>query len=802
MRPGCSPSCAPSRGCCAWTWTAPPGSSAPQLEWLALPRQEQWLWLVNAWLASERAPSLVGQPVSGVAPRPAAPRRGAAPPSTRSPPRPSGPDAPVVRKRILEILNELTREAAAADGQAPVLDAAAVLERADWSQPRMARRFSSLIRGVLAEAEMLGLVGSGALTQLGRGDRRRTAGRCPGHPGRASARSTEPCPAAGGPDRRSPGLPRPGAEREAPDDGRRRGPGPGHHLPVLRRPRSGGPSTPARTRRPCWTSCASIRPRPFRSPSVPHRGHRRPPRQAPGGIRRQLHPERRRNRPAGTAEHLRRLRPGPGPDRAHRADLRRPPPGKPRTCSAGWACPRRWRNPSPASSGCAAAPPLPGSGRPVYSAPRTAPPDADVDAQLAVLRAARPAGSAAQPAPRGCPGSEEATQLGLETLQKAIRLKQRVVMNVVDGLGNASPRNGCSGSSERRPGPRLRSGQGNRAGAVHPPDHRRRSRRGIAPVTDGPLIVQSDKTLLLEVDHELATSAATRSRPSPSWSAPPSTSTPTGSPRSACGTRGPPGTTPSRSSTRCCKYSRFPVPQALPVDIAETMARYGRLRLEKDPARPGPARPPTIRCSRRSPRPRRSRRCSGARSTPRPSSCTRPSAGSSSRCCSSSAGRPRTSPATSPATPHPIDLVEDGWALRPYQQQAVDNFCARRLRRRRAALRRRQDPRRRRRDGHGQATTLILVTNTVAARQWRDELLKRTSLTEEEIGEYSGARKEVRPVTIATYQILTTKREGVYAHLELLDAPDWGLVVYDEVHLLPAPVFRSPPTCRPGAASA
>jgi DNA excision repair protein ERCC-3 len=87
-------------------------------------------------------------------------------------------------------------------------------------------------------------------------------------------------------------------------------------------------------------------------------------------------------------------------------------------------------------------------------------------------------------------------------------------------------------------------------------------------------------------------------------------------------------------------------------------------------------------------------------------------------------------------------------------------------------------------------TTLILVTNTVSARQWRDEQLKRTSLTAEEIGEYSGQVKEIKPVTIATYQILTAKRKGEYAHLALLDALDWGLVVYDEVHLLPAPVFK------------
>src|SRR5699024_528822 len=89
-----------------------------------------------------------------------------------------------------------------------------------------------------------------------------------------------------------------------------------------------------------------------------------------------------------------------------------------------------------------------------------------------------------------------------------------------------------------------------------------------------------------------------------------------------------------------------------------------------------------------------------------------------------------------------------------------------------------------------QATTLILVTNTVSARQWRDELIKRTTLTAEEIGEYSGARKEIRPVTIATYQVLTTRRKGAYTHLDLLDARDWGLIVYDEVHLLPAPIFR------------
>lgn len=143
-----------------------------------------------------------------------------------------------------------------------------------------------------------------------------------------------------------------------------------------------------------------------------------------------------------------------------------------------------------------------------------------------------------------------------------------------------------------------------------------------------------------------------------------------------------------------------------------------------------------------------------------------------------------------PGTPHEIGLVENGWSMRGYQQTAVEKFWD---------------------GGSGvvvlpcgagktivgaaamtvaKSNTLILVTNTVSARQWKAELLKRTTLTEDEIGEYSGSVKEVKPVTIATYQILTTKRKSEYAHLALLDANDWGLIVYDEVHLLPAPIFK------------
>ncbi len=88
--------------------------------------------------------------------------------------------------------------------------------------------------------------------------------------------------------------------------------------------------------------------------------------------------------------------------------------------------------------------------------------------------------------------------------------------------------------------------------------------------------------------------------------------------------------------------------------------------------------------------------------------------------------------------------------------------------------------------------TLILTTNITALRQWKQELLDKTDISEERIGEYSGEVKEIRPVTIATYQILTYRptRDESFPHLKLFSEKDWGFIIYDEVHLLPAPVFR------------
>jgi DNA excision repair protein ERCC-3 len=92
-----------------------------------------------------------------------------------------------------------------------------------------------------------------------------------------------------------------------------------------------------------------------------------------------------------------------------------------------------------------------------------------------------------------------------------------------------------------------------------------------------------------------------------------------------------------------------------------------------------------------------------------------------------------------------------------------------------------------------QERTLILVTNTVAAKQWIREILDKTTLGPGDVGEYDGSAKEIRPVTVATYQILIYrgKKDGEFPHMALFRREKWGLIIYDEVHVLPAPVFRA-----------
>jgi DNA excision repair protein ERCC-3 len=91
-----------------------------------------------------------------------------------------------------------------------------------------------------------------------------------------------------------------------------------------------------------------------------------------------------------------------------------------------------------------------------------------------------------------------------------------------------------------------------------------------------------------------------------------------------------------------------------------------------------------------------------------------------------------------------------------------------------------------------QRSTLVLTTGITAVKQWRREILERSDLTEDQVAEYTGETKDIAPVTLATYQILTYRpdKSEEFPHFQLFDQHDWGLIIYDEVHLLPAPVFR------------
>ncbi len=309
-------------------------------------------------------------------------------------------------------------------------------------------------------------------------------------------------------------------------------------------------------------------------------------------------------------------------------------------------------------------------------------------------------------------------------------------------------------------------------------------------MNDGPLIVQSDKTLLLEVDHEQADAARKAIAPFAELERSPEhihtyRLTPLGlwNARAA-------GHDAEQVVNVLLTFSRYAVPHALLVDVAETMARYGRLRLDKDPVHGL-----VLACTDRAvfEEVLRSKKVAGmlGERLDENSVAVHPSQRGNLKQALLKLGWPAEDFAGYvDGEAHAIKLDETDWTLRAYQQEAADSFwhggsgvvvlpCgAGKTLVGAAAMAR------------AQATTLILVTNTVSARQWKSELMRRTSLTEEEIGEYSGAKKEVRPVTIATYQVLTMRRKGVYPHLELLDARDWGLIVYDEVHLLPAPIFR------------
>ncbi|MDT7729168.1 MAG: excision repair protein [Actinomycetota bacterium] len=309
-------------------------------------------------------------------------------------------------------------------------------------------------------------------------------------------------------------------------------------------------------------------------------------------------------------------------------------------------------------------------------------------------------------------------------------------------------------------------------------------------MTNGPLIVQSDKTVLLEVDHPQADDARIAIAPFAELErAPEHVHTYRITPLALWNARAA-GHDAEQVVDALTTYSRFPVPQPLLIDVVDTMGRYGRLTIANHPAHglvmsttDRPVLEEVLRSKKIIP-------MIGAR-VDDDTVVVHPSERGRLKQALLKVGWPAEDLAGYvDGEAHAISLDESDWNLREYQRQAVQAFWA---------------------GGSGvvvlpcgagktmvgaaamaeaKATTLILVTNTVAGRQWKRELIARTSLTEEEIGEYSGEKKEIRPVTIATYQVITRKTKGEYRHLELFDSRDWGLVIYDEVHLLPAPVFR------------
>lgn len=309
---------------------------------------------------------------------------------------------------------------------------------------------------------------------------------------------------------------------------------------------------------------------------------------------------------------------------------------------------------------------------------------------------------------------------------------------------------------------------------------------------DGPLIVQSDKTVLLEVDHPRAQEARIALAPFAELErAPEHVHTYRITPLALWNSRAA-GHDAEQVVHALETYSRFPVPQALLIDVAETMSRYGRVRLHKHPAHGLilESEEPAILAELL--RHKKIKPMLGARIDDE-SIIVHPSERGRLKQELLKVGWPAEDLAgyvDGEAHPVALSTEHEQWELRNYQRMAADSFweggsgvvvlpCgAGKTMVGAAAM------------AKAQATTLILVTNTVAGRQWRDELLRRTTLTPEEIGEYSGEKKEIRPITIATYQVVTRKTKGEYRALELFDSRDWGLIIYDEVHLLPAPVFR------------
>ena len=306
---------------------------------------------------------------------------------------------------------------------------------------------------------------------------------------------------------------------------------------------------------------------------------------------------------------------------------------------------------------------------------------------------------------------------------------------------------------------------------------------------NGPLIVQSDRTVLLEVGHAQATDARHALAVFAELERAPEHIHTYRITRLGLWNARAAGHTAEEMLDTLETYSKFPVPPVVAIDIADTVSRYGRIVVERDSdglyleAESPEILAEVTRTSKLEP-------LLGAVTSPTVVRLNDWARGIVKQELLGIGWPAEDRAGFTEGTPMTVSLDNSTWELRGYQREAIDLFD---------------------KSGagvvvlpcgagktvvgigamvEGQSSTLILVTNSVSARQWRDEIIARTTLTAEDIGEYSGEKKEIKPVTIATYHILTAKRAGAFAHLPLLDANNWGLIIYDEVHLLPAPVFK------------
>ncbi|MBX9626003.1 MAG: helicase-associated domain-containing protein [Gemmataceae bacterium] len=328
-----------------------------------------------------------------------------------------------------------------------------------------------------------------------------------------------------------------------------------------------------------------------------------------------------------------------------------------------------------------------------------------------------------------------------------------------------------------------------------------------SPVADtfdptNPFIVQSDRSILVEVDNPKYAEARDALAPFAELEKSPEHIHTYRVSNLSLWNAAAAGFTADQMVAVLRKYTKFPIPPALPADIAETVSRYGRVRLERVDADTlklvCPDKPLLAELTRQ----KKVKEYLGDR-LDEASFAVSPAHRGVLKQALITVGYPAEDVAGYvEGADLPLDLREVAasglpFRVRDYQRESADIFYAG------------GDAR----GGSGvivlpcgagktivgiaamallKKNTLILTTSVTAVKQWRREILDKTTLTAEEVKEYTGETKDIGPVTVATYQILTYRPDKTenFPHFGLFDQRDWGLIVYDEVHLLPAPVFR------------